>query len=157
MGRLRKAGATHVLAGGDRDDIAIIARDAAQLDAGIVVAGGETLRAQGDIPLTEGMLMIALPAWSKVEDPAIAAAFADREIQPEGYVLPTFAAVQVVAAVLGDAGATGKPLAERMAGRDFATVLGTVRFDDQGDLAQNPYRAFRFDGSRFAPIEGAAP
>jgi branched-chain amino acid transport system substrate-binding protein len=157
VGRLRKAGATHVLAGGDRDDIAIIASDAAQLNAGIVVAGGETLRAQGDIPLTEGMLMIALPEWSKVEDPAIAAAFVDREIQPEGYVLPAFAAVQVVAAVLGDADASGKPLAGRIAGLDFATVLGTVRFDDQGDLAQNPYRAFRFDGSHFVPIEGAAP
>lgn len=157
VGRLRKAGATHVLAGGDRDDIAIIARDAAQLDAGIVVAGGESLRAPGDIPLRAGMLMIALPEWSKVDDPGIAKAFADREIQPEGYVLPAFAAIQVASAVLRDAEASGKPLADRIAGRDFATVLGTIRFDQKGDLAENPYRAFRFDGSRFVPIETAAP
>ena len=62
-----------------------------------------------------------------------------------------------MAAVLGDTDESGKPLAEKIAGRDFATVLGTVRFDAQGDLAQNPYRAFRFDGSGFVPIEGAAP
>ena len=52
VGRLQKAGATHVFVGGDRDDIAIMGRDAAQLDAGIVFAGGETLRAPpGDVPL----------------------------------------------------------------------------------------------------------
>ncbi|TIM23407.1 MAG: hypothetical protein E5Y74_06015, partial [Mesorhizobium sp.] len=39
IGRLKKAGATHVFAGGDGDDIAIMGRDAAQLQAGIVFAG----------------------------------------------------------------------------------------------------------------------
>ncbi|MET0599484.1 MAG: ABC transporter substrate-binding protein, partial [Mesorhizobium sp.] len=43
IGRLRKAGATHVVAGGDREDIAIMGRDAAALESGIVVAGGEAL------------------------------------------------------------------------------------------------------------------
>ena len=42
IGRLKKAGATHVFAGGDRDDIAIMGRDAGQLDAGMTFAGGET-------------------------------------------------------------------------------------------------------------------
>ncbi len=46
VGRLRKAGATHVFAGGDRDDIAIMARDAAELGVPLVIAGGETLRAR---------------------------------------------------------------------------------------------------------------
>ncbi len=37
IGRLRKAGATHVFVGGDRDDIAIMARDAAELAADLTL------------------------------------------------------------------------------------------------------------------------
>ncbi len=157
VGRVRKAGATHVFAGGDRDDIAIIARDAAQLDSGIVVAGGETLRAPpGDVPLTAGMLMIAPPEWTEIDDPAIAKAFADREIQPEGYVLPAFAAFEVAAEALRSLPSSNEA-APALEGREFATVLGPIRFDQKGDLSQNPYRAFRFDGSSFKAVETPAP
>lgn len=152
IGRLRKAGATHVFAGGDREDIAIIARDAAALNTGIVVAGGETLRAApGNVPLPAGTLMIALPEWSELADPAITKAFVDRGIHPEGYVLPAFAAIEIASAVLADTEA--KPLADHLYGQEFSTVLGQVSFDDKGDLSENPYRAFRFDGSKFVPIE----
>ena len=156
VGRLRRAGATHVFAGGDRDDIAIIARDAAGLDTGIVVAGGETLRAPpGDVPLTPGMLMVAPPEWNTIDDPATAKAFADREIQPEGYVLPAYAAFEIATAALADAVAPG--VTTTLTGQTFETVLGTIRFDEKGDLSENPYRAFRFDGSGFVPVETPAP
>ncbi|TGV64851.1 ABC transporter substrate-binding protein, partial [Mesorhizobium sp. M00.F.Ca.ET.158.01.1.1] len=65
IGRLKKAGATHVFAGGDGDDIAIMGRDAAQLQAGTVLAGGENLRTPpGDVPSSSGTLMIAQPEWA---------------------------------------------------------------------------------------------
>ena len=35
----------------------------------------------------------------------------------------------------------------------FATALGPVSFDPKGDLAENPYRLFRYDGTRFVPLE----
>ena len=70
VGRLKKAGATKVFAGGDGDDIAIMGRDAAQLQAGITFAGGENLRIPvGDVPYAVGTLMIALPEWADVADP----------------------------------------------------------------------------------------
>jgi branched-chain amino acid transport system substrate-binding protein len=153
IGRLRKAGATHVFAGGDRDDIAIIGRDAQQLQSGIVIAGGETLRAPpGEVPLATGTLMIALPEWSDMADPAVVTAFAEREIPPEGYVLPAYAAVEVARAALSEADASGGPLAANLSGRDFSTVIGKVRFNEKGDLADNPYRAFRFDGAKFLAV-----
>jgi branched-chain amino acid transport system substrate-binding protein len=46
-----------------------------------------------------------------------------------------------------------QPLEEALSGRDFATVIGPIRFDAKGDLTQNPYRLFRFDGQRFMPAE----
>lgn len=150
VGRLKKAGATHAFVGGDRDDIAIIGRDARQQQVDVTLAGGETLRAPpGGIPLAAGTLMIGLPEW-KTEDAAITGAFASRGIIPEGYVLPTYAALEVAAqAVSGLAAEAPVP---SLSGRDFATVIGPVRFDDKGDLAANPYRVFRFDGTAFVPL-----
>jgi branched-chain amino acid transport system substrate-binding protein len=153
VGRLRKAGATHVFAGGDRDDIAIMGRDAAALEAGIVFAGGEALRApSGGVPLARGTLMIALPEWADVADPGVVGSFTEREVVPEGYVLPAYAAIQIVLTALGEADTAGGPLAASLSGRDFATALGTVRFDEKGDLAENPYRLFRNDSAGFVPV-----
>ena len=103
IGRLRKAGATHVFAGGDREDIAIIARDAARsIQASSLPAGKRFARHPATCPLPAGTLMIALPEWSELADPEITKAFADRGIHPEGYVLPAFAAIEIASTALAD-------------------------------------------------------
>ncbi|MBZ9771116.1 branched-chain amino acid ABC transporter substrate-binding protein [Mesorhizobium sp. CO1-1-8] len=154
IGRLKKAGATHVFAGGDGDDIAIMGRDAAQLQAGIVFAGGENLRTPpGDVPYAVGTLMIAPPEWADVADPKVLAAFATQKIVPDGYTLPAFAAIEVAKAASGLSESSGKPLTEALTGQDFTTAIGPIRFDAKGDLSKSPYRVFRFDGTRFAPLE----
>jgi branched-chain amino acid transport system substrate-binding protein len=155
VGRLRKAGATHVFVGGDREDIAIMARDAAASGAEMIFAGGEALRAApGETPLAEGTLMIGLPEWSKIAGKEAIAVLRERQTAPDGYVLPSFAAVEIARTALADTDATGKPLAEILAGREFATAIGPIRFDGKGDLATSPYRVFRYDGERFVPMEG---
>jgi branched-chain amino acid transport system substrate-binding protein len=45
-------------------------------------------------------------------------------------------------------------MADALTGHDFTTAIGPVRFDGKGDLSQSPYRVFRFDGTRFVPLEG---
>jgi branched-chain amino acid transport system substrate-binding protein len=155
VGRLRKAGATHIFVGGDRDDIAIMSRDAAASGADMIFAGGEALRAApGDVPLAKGTLMIGLPEWTEVASKEALAAFRERQAAPDGYVLPSFAAVEIARAALADAEATGKPLEQIFAEREFKTAIGPIRFDAKGDLAENPYRTFRYDGKRFVPLEG---
>jgi branched-chain amino acid transport system substrate-binding protein len=154
-GRLKKAGATYVFAGGDGADIAVMARDAHGLDTDIVFAGGEALRAvPGAVPLAAGTLMIALPEWSDTADRQVLDACASANVVPDGYTLPAYAAVQVAQAASIAATSAGKPLAEALAGQDFATAIGPIRFDEKGDLSENPYRAYRFDGQRFLPLEG---
>ncbi|BCM19854.1 branched-chain amino acid ABC transporter substrate-binding protein [Mesorhizobium sp. J8] len=154
VGRLKKAGATKVFAGGDGDDIAIMGRDAASLDAGITFAGGENLRTPaGDVPYAVGTLMIATPEWAEVADSKVVQAFGAKNIVPDGYTLPAYAAVEVAKAALAGAESTGKPLGEALTGHDFATAIGTIRFDAKGDLSQNPFRLFRFDGTHFVPLE----
>lgn len=153
VGRLRKAGATRIFAGGDGADIAIMARDAGKLGADMTFAGGEALRAaQGDVPYTAGTLMIAQPEWAEAADKTVLDAFAAAGIVPEGYALPAYAAVEVAVAASAQAGGA-TPLAQALSGHDFSTAIGPIRFDDKGDLTQNPYRAWRFDGTRFVPTE----
>ncbi|RVD59375.1 ABC transporter substrate-binding protein [Mesorhizobium sp. M2D.F.Ca.ET.185.01.1.1] len=154
VGRLKKAGATKVFAGGDGDDLAIMGRDAAQLNAGITFAGGENLRTpQGDVPYAVGTLMIAPPEWSEIADPKIVQAFGAKTIVPDGYTLPAYAAVEIAKAATADAESAGKPLGEALTGHDFTTAIGTIRFDDKGDLSQNTFRVYRFDGTHFVPLE----
>jgi branched-chain amino acid transport system substrate-binding protein len=153
VGRLRKAGATHAFVGGDRDDIAIMARDARKIGLNMVFAGGETLRAApGPVPLAAGTLMIALPEWQEVADPAVVGKFKANGVIPDGYVLPAYAAVEVVRAAAADAGSSGD-LKKALTEHDFQTAIGPVRFDAKGDLSENPYRVFRYDGTRFVRVE----
>ncbi|MEO5324208.1 branched-chain amino acid ABC transporter substrate-binding protein [Mesorhizobium sp. CC13] len=150
VGRLRKAGATHVFVGGDGEDIAVMARDAAMLGTDMVFAGGETLRlADRAVPPAEGTLMIAPAEWTSLAAPAVISAFLARKATTDGYALPAYAAVEIANA----AATSGKPVTEALDGRDFDTALGTIRFDAKGDLATNPYRLFRFDGTNYVPLE----
>lgn len=151
VGRLRKAGATHVFVGGDRDDIAIIGRDAAELGVPLTIAGGESLRAAGEIPLVAGTLMIGLPEWSERADPAVLSSLVEKKIVPEGYVLPSHAAMEVAAAAARNAG--DGSIAAALSAGEFGTALGAIAFDDKGDLARSQYRLFRFDGIRFVTAD----
>jgi branched-chain amino acid transport system substrate-binding protein len=152
-GRLRKAGATHVFVGGDRDDVAILGRDARRLGMTLTAAGGEALRAAaGNVPLQPGTLMIGLPEPAEFASPEAIAALKEREIVPEGYALPAYAAVEIATAALSDE-TSARSAAEILGSREFQTALGKIRFDAKGDLTQNPYRLFRFDGTRFAEVK----
>ena len=149
IGRLRRAGATHVFVGGDRDDIAVMARDAAALDTGLVLAGGEALRsAPGDLPLAVGTIMIGLPEAVDLADPGVLARLADEGVLAEGYALPAYAAVEIAKLATGTGGLLRL---DALTGRDFKTVLGPVRFEANGDLSNDPYKVFVYDGTRFVP------
>ena len=149
-GRLRKAGATHVFVGGDLEDIAILGRDAAGLGYDLTIAAGETLRsAVSDVPLRAGTLMIGLPEWSEIAIPAAVAAIKSRGVEAEGYALPTYAAIEIAIAALAKAQGRGGPLLDSLAKDEFTTAIGTIGFDEKGDLKESPYRLFRFDGTKF--------
>ena len=81
------------------------------------------------------------------------AAFAAKNLAPDGYTLPAYAAGEVAIAALAGSECSGKPLADALTGHDFTTAIGPLRFDDKGDLTRNLYRAFRFNGTRFVPAE----
>jgi branched-chain amino acid transport system substrate-binding protein len=130
VNRLKKSGATHVFVGGDRSDIAILARDAAARGVALTIAGGETLyAAPDDVPLADNVLMIGVPQPAKTE----------------GYFSSAFAAVEILAGTGARADVIGSGTHE--------TVLGSVSFEANGGQSGNPYRLLVSKSGVFADTQ----
>jgi branched-chain amino acid transport system substrate-binding protein len=149
--RLQKAGASHLLLGADRHDAAVIARDAAAENIPMTLLGGDALRAADrPVPLRNGVLAVALPTY---EIAPVAAetviALRAKTIEPEGHVLPAYAAVQVAGQAVdaADAGETSVPAA--LAEARFNTVIGEIGFTKEHELADNPYRLLEWRSPDF--------
>jgi len=154
VGRLRRAGATHVFVGGDRSDLAVMARDAGNLDYPVTFAGGEALRAEGGPnPLPAGTLMVGLPEWQDLATPEARAVLDGAGVLPEGYALPGLAALEIAAKASQEAMVAGLPVSDVLSRLSFSTGIGEIHFNEKGDLSENPYKLFRFDGERFVEVE----
>ena len=147
--RLQRAGATHVFVGGDRNDVATIARDAAAEKVDLTLIGGDSMRAANrPVPLPDGVDAVALPDYRELQSAsAVVGTLRESGIEPEGYVLPAYAAVQIVGAA--QAKASGKPLASVLTSRPFDTVIGKIAFAANHELADNPYRLQTWRGDHF--------
>ncbi|KQS79142.1 amino acid ABC transporter [Rhizobium sp. Leaf384] len=149
--RLARSGATHVLIGGDRSDVAIIARDAVSEKLSLTLLGGEALDAADQpVPLADGVLAVTLPDPETLPDAAqTAGAMRAANIVPEGYTLPAFAAMSLLEQAKDRALKDGTPLADALSKAAYPTVLGTIRFDAGHELADNPYRLMMWQQGRF--------
>jgi branched-chain amino acid transport system substrate-binding protein len=74
---------------------------------------------------------------------------------PEGYTLYTYAAIQAWAQAAETAGTTDlEPVVEALHGDQFETVLGTIEFDEKGDVQGENYVMYKWDAGQYAEIEG---
>jgi len=153
--RLKRAGATAAFVGGQRDDVAVIGRDAARLDVPLVLAGGEALRAApGAVDLEPGTLMIGPPLAEDLPSAAAAdAAINQAGALAEGYAVPAYAAVEIAEQAAKKAAASGAAPADVLAKTEFSTALGPVRFGQNGSRTGNPYQVYRYDGQHFVKAE----
>ncbi len=99
----------------------------------------------------EGTLMTFSPDPRK--NPAAApvvAAFRAKGIEPEGYVLYTYAAIQAWAQAAEKAGSTDsdKVIKALNTGK-FNTVLGTIGFDAKGDVTAPGYVVYEWKGGKY--------
>ncbi|WEZ83364.1 branched-chain amino acid ABC transporter substrate-binding protein [Rhizobium sp. 32-5/1] len=157
--RLAKSGATHVFTGGDRIDTAIIARDAKSESFDLTLMGGEALSAADQtVPLENGVLAVTLPDYATLpEAKAVSAAMKATGLVPEGYVLPSFAAVSLLELAKDQAAKDGTGLLDALAKGPYPTALGAIRFDKGHELADNPYRLMRWQDGRFVPVSPLPP
>ncbi|KAA9367655.1 ABC transporter substrate-binding protein [Ochrobactrum sp. Sa2BUA5] len=151
VARLRRAGATHVYVGGERDDIAAIGASATTLKYPLVIAGGSVLNAApGTQPLSADTLMIA-PL--KPQDLSTAKTAVDAINQAgklaEAYSINGFATIELAEAAIRQATDQKQPLIDILRDNSFETSLGTLNFDGNGMRTDNPNRLQRYDGTQF--------
>lgn len=156
--RLKKAGITHAFVGGDRNDVAVIARDAASENIALTLLGGDAMAAADQpVALADGALAVTLPAYAALPAAASATdALRDGGIEPEGYVLPAYAAIEIAVEARKRSASQGKPLAETLVGAPFSTVLGPIVFTKDHELSENPYRLQVWQDNRFVPVAPSA-
>lgn len=155
--RLAKTGATHVFIAGDRNDIAIIARDAKAENLSLTFAGGDAANAADrPVPMTDGVLAVTLPdPVSQVQQKNVLEEMKRQNIVPDGYVLPALASIELLEEAKRRAEAKAAPLPSVLTEASFSTVLGPVAFDANHERASNPYRLMVWRGGRFVPAEPA--
>ncbi len=126
-------------------------------EAGLMVRqmrdqGMKTLLISGDALVTqeywditgdagEGTLMTFSPDPRKNPKAApLVKTFRDKGVEPEGYVLYTYAAIQVFAQAVTAAGSANlDPVLKAMSGGKYDTVLGELSFDAKGDVTLPGY------------------
>ncbi|RKE84531.1 branched-chain amino acid ABC transporter substrate-binding protein [Rhizobium sp. AG855] len=152
--RLKKTGASRVFIGGDRNDVAVIARDAKADKLALTILGGDAMRAANEpVPLEDGVLAVGLdetPRGPNAE--ALAAELTEKKISAEGYVLPAHAAVTILADAAGISSAVGTALPDALVGTPFETALGPVTFGEDHELSENPYRLLEWKGNAFVAV-----
>ena len=136
-------------------------------EAGLIVRqmrdqGMKTILVSGDALVTdeywqitgdagEGTLMTFSPDPRKNPDAApVVAEFKAKGIEPEGYVLYTYAALQAWAQAVTQAGSTDfDPVVAVLGGGTFKTVLGDVSFDAKGDVKLPGYVFYEWKNGKY--------
>ncbi len=139
-------------------DAALIARALKSRGSDIVLIGGDALAtsefglAAGDA--ARGTLITAFTDWrSKPTATAVASAFRADGVEPRGFVLPAYAAVQLFAAARAATGSDkGGDLAAWLGANSVDTVLGPVSFDAKGDARLPGFEIFRWGTESFEPL-----
>ncbi len=139
-------------------DAALIARALKSRGADIVLVGGDALAtsefgtAAGDA--APGTLVTNFTDWRSAKPAAgVAAALRADGVEPRGFVLPAYAAVQLFAAARKATGSdAGGALAAWLGSNSVDTVLGPVTFDGKGDARLAFYQLFRRGPDSFEPL-----
>jgi len=140
VSKLKDAGIDVLYVGGYRAQAALFARQMKDQGMTVQLMGGDDLvanefwTAAGDAG--QGTMMTFAPDPTKNPSAAdVVAEFKAKNLDPAGYSLYAYAAVQVWAAAATKAGSTDfDKVVAAMNSETFDTVLGPIKFDSKGDV-----------------------
>lgn len=158
--KLKRAEADVLFIGGYHPEAGLILRQMREQGMQTQLVGGDALIVQEFWqiagPMAEGVMMtfVSDPRNSPAAQSAIKR-FRAMGIEPEGYILYTYAAIQAWAQAVHSAGTSdpAKVSAALHAG-EFKTVIGRFRFDAKGDVDLPSFSVYRWSGGRYAPLGG---
>jgi branched-chain amino acid transport system substrate-binding protein len=152
VSRLKQDGVSVIYIGGYYTEAALIIRQAKEQGMKATLVSGDALVTKEfwniSGPAGEGTLMTFSPDPQKNAAAAkVVKEFKDQKIDPEGYVLYTYAVIQIWAEAVKKANSTdGKKVAAILkSGGPWPSVLGSVSFDKKGDITGGAYVFYKWD------------
>ena len=159
VSKLKRADVDALFIGGYHTEAGLILRQMRDQEMDAVLMGGDALVTQEYWSITgpagEGTLMTFSP------DPRRNPAAADvvkrlkaKGIEPEGYVLYTYAAIQAWAEAVKKAGTTDAPeVVKALNDSTVRSVIGEFGFDEKGDPSLPPYAVYRWANGTYEQID----
>ncbi len=159
VSKLKQANIDVVYFGGYHTEAGLIIRQMRDQGMNAILMGGDALITQEFWSITgdagEGTLMTFSPDPRK--NPAAAEVvkrFKDKGIEPEGYVLYTYAAVQAWKEAADKAKSTkAADVVKAMNDTEFDTVIGKFKFNEKGDPNLPPYAVYRWSNGTYEQID----
>jgi branched-chain amino acid transport system substrate-binding protein len=160
LARLQAAGVAVLFYGGYQSEAALLIRQARDRDYDLQMIGSDALfteyfwRVAGPAAVGVRFVSMADPRANDAAAPAIEK-FRAQGYEPEGLTLYSYAAVEVWAQAVEQAG-TFEPtaVAEVLHAHEFETVLGKIGFDDNGDVyGYEPFTWYVWQEGDYAPVE----
>ena len=165
VSKLKQANIDVVYFGGYHTEAGLIIRQMRDQGMSTILMGGDALITQEFWSITgdagEGTLMTFSPDPRK--NPAAAdlvKRFKDKGIEPEGYVLYTYAALQAWKQAAEKAKSVERDeIVKALNDTEFDTVVGKFKFNEKGDPNLPPYAVYRWSNGTYEQIDppAAAP
>jgi len=155
VSKLKAGGVDAMFYGGYYTELGLILRQSSQGGLKLAVMSGNTSTsaelATAAGSAIDGLLFTFYPDPRKYPASAeIVKRFRDNKIEPDGYVLFCYAAVQVYAQALQKAGSLKyADVQKALAGGTFDTVLGKVAFDAKGDPKDPGFVVYQWKGNQY--------
>ncbi|MEO1609666.1 MAG: branched-chain amino acid ABC transporter substrate-binding protein [Pseudomonadota bacterium] len=158
VSKMKNEGIDVVYVGGYHTEAGLIVRQMrdqgmqTKLIAGDALVTKEYWQVTGDAG--EGTLMTFSPDPRKLDAAKdVVAKFRANKIEPEGYVLYTYAAIQAWAAAVEAAGSEAvDKVIPKLNSMEFDTVIGNFKFDAKGDPNLPPYKFYEWKNGTYDQI-----
>ncbi len=159
VSKLKQVEADVLFYGGNYNEAGLIVRQMREQGLKTVFMGGDGLMTQDLWQITgdtgEGMLMTFPPDPRKLPSAAqLVKRFRERNVEPEGYILYTYAAIQTWKQAVEKAKSfAGKDVIKVMATDEFDTAIGKFRFDSKGDPNLPAFAIYRWSKGNYAQLD----
>jgi len=155
VSKLKSEGIDVLHVGGYHTEAGLIVRQMREQGMDTILMSGDALVTDEYWAITneagEGTLMTFSPDPRKNEAIAdLVQKFRDNGVEPEGYVLYTYAAVQIWAQAAEAAKSTDfDPMVEALNAGDFKTAIGDLNFNDTGDVTLPGYVMYEWHDGKY--------
>ena len=159
ISKLKSMNVTVMAYGGYHTEVGLIVRQAQAAGLDLKVMSGDTMT-NSELPSIAGaaannvMFTFSPDPRENPSAAPVVAEFKKKNIDPEGYVLYAYAAMQLFEQAANQAKSVKyQPLRDAMAKGTFPTVIGDLSFDAKGDLKVPSFVVYKWTDGKYAALK----